>query len=76
MVQPIWLKMVRWELPSVMGGLGLIGTMAGKAPKLKLGRARFKARWGWAARGLNDEAMDALKWIEVNSPWLIVRAWL
>ena len=42
-------------------------------PKLKLGRARFKAGWGRAARGLNDETMDALNQIEVNSPWLIMR---
>ena len=34
-VQPIWLKVVRWELPSVMDGLGLIGTMAGKSSKIE-----------------------------------------
>ena len=42
-------------------------------PKLKLGCAHFKAGWGRAARGLNDETMDALNQIEVNSPWLIMR---
>ena len=34
-VQPIWLEVVRWELPSVMGGLGLIGTVAGKSSKIE-----------------------------------------
>ena len=34
-VQPIWLKVVRWELPSVMGGLGLIGTVARKSSKIE-----------------------------------------
>jgi hypothetical protein len=29
-VRPIWLEVVRWELPSVMDKLGLIGTVAGK----------------------------------------------
>ena len=30
-VQPIWLEVVSWELPSVMGGLSLIGTVAGES---------------------------------------------
>ena len=34
-VQPIWLEVVRWELPSVMGGLGLIGMVAGKSSKIE-----------------------------------------
>ena len=43
-------------------------------PKLELGHARFKAGWGRAARGLNDEVVDALNRIEVNSIGLIARA--
>ena len=34
-MQQIWLEVVRWELPSVMGGLGLIGTVAGKSSKIE-----------------------------------------
>ena len=34
-VQPIWPEVVRWELPSVMGGLGLIGTLVGKSSKIE-----------------------------------------
>ena len=34
-VQPIWLEVVRWELSSVMGGLGLIGTVSGKSSKIE-----------------------------------------
>ena len=32
----------------------------GETPKLELGRARFKAGWGQAARGRDGEAMDAM----------------
>ena len=45
---------------------GLIDTAAGKP--------QIEARWGQAARGLNDETVDALNRIEVNSPWLIAMA--
>ena len=34
-VQPIWLEVIRWELPSVMGGLSLIGMVAGKSSKIE-----------------------------------------
>ena len=34
-VQPIWPEVVRWKLPSVMGGLGLIGKVAGKSYKIE-----------------------------------------
>ena len=53
-----------------------LSTRLWENPKLELGRAHFKAVWGQVARGLNDEAMDALNWIEVNSPWLIARVQL
>ena len=45
MVQPIWLEVVRWELPSVMGGLGLISTVVGKSSKIE-------ARWGTIQGGV------------------------
>ena len=67
-MQPIWLEVVRWELPSVMGGLDLIGTVAGKAPKLKLDRAPFKVEWGRVARQLDDGASDATNRLEMISP--------
>ena len=34
-VQPIWPEVVRWKLPLVMGGLGLIGMVAGKSSKIE-----------------------------------------
>ena len=34
-MQPIWLEVIRWELPSVMGGLSLIGTVVGKSYKIE-----------------------------------------
>ena len=34
-MQPIWPEVVRWELPSVMGGLGLIDTVAEKSSKIE-----------------------------------------
>ena len=34
-VQPIWLEVVIWELPSVIGGLGLICTVVGKSSKIE-----------------------------------------
>ena len=34
-VQPIGPKVVRWKLPSVMGGLGLIDTVAEKSSKIE-----------------------------------------
>ena len=67
-VQPIWPEVVRWELPSVMGGLDLIGTVAGKAPKLKLDWALFKVGWGRVARQLCDGANNTTNRLEVISP--------
>ena len=34
-VQTIGLEVVRWELPWVMDGLGLIGMVAGKSSKIE-----------------------------------------
>ena len=51
--------------PISVSGHGLIGTAAGETPKLELGLARFKARWGWAVRGRDVETVDALNWMEV-----------
>jgi hypothetical protein len=48
-VQPIWHEVVRRELPTVMGVLGLNGTTVDDMPKLALGRTRIKARWVRAA---------------------------
>ena len=45
-VQPIWLEVVRWELPSVMGGLGLIGTVAGKSSKIEAWSGTIQGRVG------------------------------
>ena len=45
-VQPIWLEVVRWELPSVMGGLGLIGTVAMKSPKIEAQSGTIPGRVG------------------------------
>ena len=47
MVQQIWLEVVRWELPSVMGGLGLISTVARKSSKIE---ARLGAIQGGVGR--------------------------
>ena len=47
-VQPIWPKVVRWKLPSVMGGLVLISTVAGKSSKIE---ARPGAIQGGVAAG-------------------------
>ena len=45
-VQPIWLEVVRWELPSVMGRLGLISTMMGKSSKIEARPGAIQDRVG------------------------------
>jgi hypothetical protein len=42
------------------GQLGLIGTVAGKAPKLEFGRTPHKAGWGRATRGLDCEVVGVM----------------
>ena len=45
-VQPIWLEVVRWELPSVMGELGLIGTVVVKSSKIEARSGTIQGRVG------------------------------
>jgi len=45
-VQPIWPEVVRWKLPSVMGGLGLIGKVAGKSSKIEARPGGIQGRVG------------------------------
>lgn len=47
-------------LPTFVTGRGLIGMAARETLKLELNRARFKAGWGWAARGHDGEVVDTL----------------
>ena len=68
MVHRNWLGVKWWRAALGHGRAWPYRHGDGENPKLKLGRARFKAGWGRAARGLNDEAVGALNRIEVNSP--------
>jgi hypothetical protein len=43
MVRPIWLKVVRWEAPSIMVGFGFKSMVAGQSSKLELDQAPNQA---------------------------------
>jgi len=70
MVQPIWLEVVRWELPSVMGEVGLIGTMAGKSSKIEARSSAIQGGVGQVARQLCDGASDATNRAMATPPCL------
>ena len=69
-VQPIWLEVVRWEMPSVMGGLGLIGTVAGKSSKIEARPSAINGRVGRVTRQLGDGASNVTNWAMVTPPCL------